>query len=473
MEKETMQNLQQHREDTAENGAALRSRLRLQSWQGRALWLRLRSRLWILPLLAVLGALLAGGIYYLVTCVFADAREYQEVSKLYIDFAYDETGTVYDYYNGATWTDLLTAEPRLSDAIAEAIPDISMEEVKNSVKAEILSDIRLMTVTVTNADRERTERIAKAVNEALQSFGEQAKEFEKITFLSAEGPTLELVSDRTRNAVLLGTVLGLILGAILLWIRVLTGTGIYAPEEAADRFDLPVLGVLTKDEKENGEKNASGKVPGRKNGEEEQNWKQDRRDKKKSPYNPWNTEVLAANLQGRGVTGGQILLVCVTKEQEAAQQAAAAVQAALEILPEEAENPGEKTETKAETRTEAGIEAKTEKAEARTEAEIEIKTEEAEVKPKEKAREKAQIQTIRLGSDAAGKETGAAAEFALCRQADHIVLVMPWGKDCGVRTSWVLQQLNTQRVMPAGILLTQASGRFLQEYYRIREDEKA
>ncbi len=53
------------------------------------------------------------------------------------------------------------------------------------------------------------------------------------------------------------------------------------------------------------------------------------------------------------------------------------------------------------------------------------------------------------------------------------MLVMPWGKDCGVRTSWVLQQLNTQRVMPAGILLTQASGRFLQEYYRIREDEKA
>ncbi len=432
MEKETKQSLQQHTEKTGECGADVRSRLRLQSWQGRALWLRLRSRLWILPLLAVLGALLAGAIYYLVTCVFADAREYQEVSKLYIDFAYDETGTVYDYYNGATWTDLLTAEPRLSDAIAEAVPDISMEEVKSSVKAEILSDIRLMTVTVTNADREKTERIAKAVNEALQSFGEQAKEFEKITFLSAEGPTLELVSDRTRNAVLLGAVLGLILGAVLLWIRVLTGTGIYAPEEAEEYFDLPVLGVLTKDEKENGEKNASGKVPGRKNGEEEQNRKQDRRDKKKSPYNPWNTEVLAANLQGRGVTGGQILLVCVTKEQEAAQQAAAAVQAALEILPEE-----------------------------------------AEVKPKEKAREKAQIQTIRLGSDAAGKETGAAAEFALCRQADHIVLVMPWGKDCGVRTSWVLQQLNTQRVMPAGILLTQASGRFLQEYYRIREEEKA
>ncbi len=406
MEKEEKQTLQQHSEgecggEREKSASTVSRQLRLQSWQGRALWLRLRSRLWILPLLAIIGALVGGGIYFLVTCVFADAREYQEVSKLYIDFAYDETGTVYDYYNGATWTDLLTAEPRLSEAIEEAIPDISLEEVKASVKAEILSDIRLMTVTVTNADREKTERMAQAVNQALQSFGEQAKEFEKITFLSAEGPSLELISDRTRNAVLLGGVIGLLLAAILLWIRVLTGDGIYAPEEVTERFDLPVLGVLTKDEPQKA---------GRKKAEAQEETEEKAQKTQEKVPNPWTPEVLAANLQGTGVAGGQVLLVSPVKDREMLQKAADAVEKALVMC---------------------------------------------------------------VAKGATVKADAEAADLALCQKADHVLLVMPWGKDCGVRTTWLLQQLNTQGIVPAGVLLMQASGRFLQEYYRIREDEKA
>lgn len=406
MEKEEKQTLQQHSEgersgEREKSASTVSRQLRLQSWQGRALWLRLRSRLWILPLLAIIGALVGGGIYFLVTCVFADAREYQEVSKLYIDFAYDETGTVYDYYNGATWTDLLTAEPRLSEAIEGAIPDISLEEVKASVKAEILSDIRLMTVTVTNADREKTERMAQAVNQALQSFGEQAKEFEKITFLSAEGPSLELISDRTRNAVLLGGVIGLLLAAILLWIRVLTGDGIYAPEEVTERFDLPVLGVLTKDEPQKA---------GRKKAEAQEETEEKAQKAQEKVPNPWTPEVLAANLQGTGVAGGQVLLVSPVKDREMLQKAADAVEKALAMC---------------------------------------------------------------AAKDATVKADAEAADLALCQKADHVLLVMPWGKDCGVRTTWLLQQLNTQGIVPAGVLLMQASGRFLQEYYRIREDEKA
>ncbi len=406
MEKEEKQTLQQHSEgersgEREKSASTVSRQLRLQSWQGRALWLRLRSRLWILPLLAIIGALVGGGIYFLVTCVFADAREYQEVSKLYIDFAYDETGTVYDYYNGATWTDLLTAEPRLSEAIEGAIPDISLEEVKASVKAEILSDIRLMTVTVTNADREKTERMAQAVNQALQSFGEQAKEFEKITFLSAEGPSLELISDRTRNAVLLGGVIGLLLAAILLWIRVLTGDGIYAPEEVTERFDLPVLGVLTKDEPQKA---------GRKKAEAQEETEEKAQKTQEKVPNPWTPEVLAANLQGTGVAGGQVLLVSPVKDREMLQKAADAVEKALVMC---------------------------------------------------------------VAKGATVKADAEAADLALCQKADHVLLVMPWGKDCGVRTTWLLQQLNTQGIVPAGVLLMQASGRFLQEYYRIREDEKA
>ncbi len=448
MDRAKKQNLQQHSEDgkyREKSGDTVSRRLCLQSWQGRALWLRIRSRLWILPLFVLGGALIGGGIYFLVTCVFADARQYQEVSKLYIDFAYDETGTVYDYYNGATWTDLLTAEPRLSGVIAEEIPDISMEEVKNSVKAEILSDIRLMTVTVTNADREKTERIAQAVNEALQSFGEQAKEFDKITFLSAEGPSLELISDRTRNAVLLGGILGLILSASLLWIRVLTGDGIYTPEEATERFDLPVLGVLTEDER--GKSRGKGKNKGNESnkGNENRRWLWSCGNSR----SPWTAEVLSANLQGTGITEGDILLVSAVADRKGMQSAAEAVKRALCGLPENKKTADQSIQT------------------------VEKVAENTEVSVKETIEEIAEIQTVFLGIGGTGTKEGPAVTFARCKKADHVVLVMPWGKDCGAGTTWLLQQFNTQGIVPEGMLLTQASGRFLQEYYRIREDEKA
>lgn len=448
MEREEKQHIQQHsesNENREKSAAAVRRQLRLQSWQGRALWLRLRSRLWILPLFVLIGALLGGGIYFLVTCVFADASQYQEVSKLYIDFAYDETGTVYDYYNGATWTDLLTAEPRLSGVIEAEISDISMEEVKSSVKAEILSDIRLMTVTVTNADREKTERIAQAVNKALQSFGEQAKEFEKITFLSAEGPSLELISDRTRNAVLLGAVLGLILAAILLWMQVLTGNGIYAPEEATERFALPVLGVLTKD----AQRKKSGKEENNDNKDNKENKGSKEKQKRKAFWNPWMPEVLSANLQGLGITGGDILLVSAAEDRKMMQSAADAVKKALREIPENKKTADKSAET------------------------IEKVSEGTGDSAKETTEGKMEIQTVFPGIGAAGTEEGSAEAFARCQKAEHVILVMPWGKNCGAATTWLLQQFNTQGIVPDGILLTQASGRFLQEYYRIREDEKA
>ena len=219
-----------------------------QELNRRAVYLRLRGKLWLVPAGALLGALLGLLLYTLATTVFADARQYQEVSKLYLDFAYDETGNVYDYYNGATWTDLLTADPALSEPILAALPQgTDLQLVKDSVKAEILSDIRLLTVTVTNPDEGMTRLLADAVNGALVSFGGTAKEFTKITLLSVEGPRLLLLSDRTRNAVLLGLVLGALAAAFALWIGEILNDAFYVPEDAARRCGAPVLGATTRD----------------------------------------------------------------------------------------------------------------------------------------------------------------------------------------------------------------------------------
>ena len=89
----------------------------------RCRFLRIRRRWWIIPLAAAAGALLCFLVYFIATTVFAPARRYEAVSKIYLTFAKDENGNAQDYYNGATWTDLLTADPAISDKIMAEMPE--------------------------------------------------------------------------------------------------------------------------------------------------------------------------------------------------------------------------------------------------------------------------------------------------------------------------------------------------------------
>ena len=175
---------------------------------------------------------------------------YKQVSKLYIDFAWNDHETTYDYYNGATWTDLLTAHPEILTPIAHRLQMPEEEAaalVQRDVKAEILSDIRLLTVTVRDGNRDTAERLTEAVDYGLETFGETAKEFEKISFLSKTVPTLEVVDDRTENAVLLGAFLGLLLGLGIMLLKSAMEEGFYVPEELERATGIPALGMTAKE----------------------------------------------------------------------------------------------------------------------------------------------------------------------------------------------------------------------------------
>lgn len=213
----------------------------------RSRYLRILRRIWIIPAAAaVLGLVFFAGSMLSAT-ISAGTRQYQAVSKLYIDFAKDETGTVYDYYNGATWTDLLTADPDISDTIVQKLPaGTGLDTVKAEAKAEILTDIRLLTVTVTDRDPQRAADIRDAIDEALVRFGDSAKEFTSIRLLSTADPQLITVSYRTGNAVLLGVFLGALLGLFILLISETLNDAVYVPEDAERRYSLPVLGITAK-----------------------------------------------------------------------------------------------------------------------------------------------------------------------------------------------------------------------------------
>lgn len=155
------------------------------------------------------AAFLFGILYTLARTVPVDKREYQAFAKVYLDFAADETGEAYQAYNGYTWNDLMAADP-IMELILEYLPtDYTREETTAAIKAEILSDIRLLTVTVTTNREGRTEAILGAAVQALTAYGGQAKEFLAINAIQESGAELVVADNRLLQAVVLGLLLGI------------------------------------------------------------------------------------------------------------------------------------------------------------------------------------------------------------------------------------------------------------------------
>lgn len=167
-----------------------------------------------LPLIfgAVIGGVLLGVIVYAVVRTVPESeREYTAYAKVYLDFAADETGEVYQAYNGYTWNDLMAADPIMELMLRHLPADFTREETAAAVRAEILSDIRLLTITVTTNSAQRTDAILGAAVEALETYGGQAKEFLEIHAIQKTEAALVVADSRMAQAALVGGFLGLFL----------------------------------------------------------------------------------------------------------------------------------------------------------------------------------------------------------------------------------------------------------------------
>ena len=213
---------------------------------GRSLYLRMLRRLWIVPLAALVLAVLFGLVYHCALLLQPGRKLYRQTAKYYIHFAFnDKTQKTYDYYNAATWEDIVFSDPLIRDALAAKLPaGMTMDEAREDTQITLISDIRLMTAEVNAKSEEECAAVIGGLTDGLQTFAGAREEFDSIEFLSASEPEPVLYHDRTRNAVLLGAFLGLLFGFCLLWIAESGSGRVYVPEEAEDVLGLPVLGVF-------------------------------------------------------------------------------------------------------------------------------------------------------------------------------------------------------------------------------------
>lgn len=180
------------------------------------------GKLWTVLLAVLIGGVLGGVIRVAGSTVPEAEREYRAMSKVYLDFAVDETGEVYQEYNGYTWNDLMATDPILDVTMQYLPEDYTREEVMAAVRAEILSDLRLLTVTVTTHDADRSNAILKAAGQSLVDRGNAAKEFRQIQVIRTTPASLVVADTRLRQAVMIGAViaaaaviLGILFGYVL------------------------------------------------------------------------------------------------------------------------------------------------------------------------------------------------------------------------------------------------------------------
>lgn len=206
-----------------------------------------QKKLWLVIMLVILGAT-AGGILFQMLHSMKMPVEYQAVSKLYISFGHDESGEVYQYYNGYTWNDLLDTDP-IMDLVMMYLPGYEKEQVMEATTAEILSDIRLLTITVRGEEEKFVREISRATENGLKEFGRESEELEQIKVIRSGVPQRVYWDDRTSAACITGAVILGVISLLVIGFNYALDEAVYVQEDIEKRYGVKALGILTRSQK--------------------------------------------------------------------------------------------------------------------------------------------------------------------------------------------------------------------------------
>lgn len=212
----------------------------------KRLVLVLGRKLWLVVVGAMVGAILGGVTYEVVTNILDGEPEYQANADYYITFNFDEFNYGADYYNAYTWDGILRDDPIVDYALTLLPSEITKEMVKEAVSGEMLGDYRILTVHVKAESKEKADMIAAAYEEALWNFGQEIELLDRVELWSQEEAIEYDKNNKTGNAAFLGAFLLALFVMFVLLFHYVLEDAFYVEKDAEERFGLPVYGMLTK-----------------------------------------------------------------------------------------------------------------------------------------------------------------------------------------------------------------------------------
>lgn len=207
----------------------------------RLCFLRLIRKWWFLLLLAFIGGCIFASIYYVKNILLIGEREYQTESEYYIEYKDAITAEQqYTFYNKETWESLIHTDLFLKEILAK-VPELSREELQNSLFATLLTDVRMVHVKVHNPSPETTMQITNALESAFAKFGETQREIDEIrAILVPSEVELVPIDNRIVRAFVLGIVVFWCFTLFFLYLYVILDTSFYIPIEFERRFGIPM-----------------------------------------------------------------------------------------------------------------------------------------------------------------------------------------------------------------------------------------
>lgn len=215
-----------------------------QGVDSRALFATVVRKLPVLVGLAIAGAVVGSSFYLLIFFVKSQNVIYVSETEYYIEFA-EGRYEAKEHYNAFTWNDVIATDLILGRAMELLGEGYERSEVKAMITADILSDVRYLTITIKGDDAQEVSDVQEALEIALEAYADEKKElFDRIYKIEDLGICEEEVSFFTWRAAFLGIVI--FFGVGLFWIVLQFGLGsaFYTKRDVSGVLGLPVYGMV-------------------------------------------------------------------------------------------------------------------------------------------------------------------------------------------------------------------------------------
>lgn len=212
--------------------------------------LLLLKKIPIVIISALAGALLCGALYAVWYSQADGGRKYEARSQYYITFEEIEDKSFFDYYyNGYTWNDLLASDLILGYAMGLLPEGYERHYVEDCVKAEILSDVRVLTTTVRAKEAEEVILLQQAIEQAVVHYAWDGEKLERIEVIRSEEPVLEEISNHMLRAAATGAAGFAVMAVFVLLLCIAVQDAVYLPQELEKRFGVPCAGIECRNRK--------------------------------------------------------------------------------------------------------------------------------------------------------------------------------------------------------------------------------
>ncbi|MCR4792789.1 MAG: hypothetical protein K5871_08560 [Lachnospiraceae bacterium] len=210
---------------------------------GRMFLLRFLRRIKFVIIGVILGALIVCAWHVLYR--LSSEKMYMAECDVYLEYIPEAGSNELIYFNKYTWEQMST-DSAVIDEIIKADPSLDPAVVRASFLATLKSDVKVLTLQVTNPDPDMSMRIMNAAVEGISQYASSLPEILSVRVIgqaeSAEPVPLDI---RAFRAVILGALIGLFISALYVSVSILSDDRIYLPETIEKRYHLPAAGTLT------------------------------------------------------------------------------------------------------------------------------------------------------------------------------------------------------------------------------------